>query len=228
MHFHLVDGCMDDPDTDLSSDLALAAFTHLEFIRTYQECLSDHSAFWTYYKKYLSEWATAVSTEKVGDFYYKNPVQMGHKAAPVKLSVVASLLLGGHEQEIEQFECAVDTALVTLQLLDDWEDWEKDLEQGSYNSLLSVVQSRLKFPPGTNPSSEEVRRGIMVHDALSDLADLANRNHQALEGIKNLAPDLYHFHYDLVKNLNDGAQEVISNRNQLLHGGLEYWLAKNS
>lgn len=228
MYYHLIDACMDDPETDVSQQLTLAEFIHIEFIKNYQECLKDHDAFWTYYKKYVSEWAAAVSTEKVADFYYENPVRMGHKAAPVKLSVAASMMLGGREQEIDRFESAVDTALVTLQLLDDWEDWEQDLEQGSYNSLISVVQAQLNLPPGTRPSPEEVRSGMMVHDALSELADLANRNHESLEAIKDLAPDLYDFHYSLVKNLNEGAQEVISNRNQLLNGGLEYWLAKNS
>lgn len=228
MYFHLVDACMDDPDTDVSQQLTLAEFIHIEFISAYQECLKDRAPFWVYYKKYVSEWAAAVSTEKVADFYYENPVRLGHKAAPVKLSVAASMILGGREQEIEMFESAVDTALVTLQLLDDWEDWEKDLEQGSYNSLVSVVQAQLNLPSGTRPSPEEIRDGMMVHDALSELSALANRNHESLAAIKNLAPDLYHFHHDLVRNLNEGAQEVISNRNQLLNGGLEYWLVKNS
>lgn len=227
MYYHLIDACMDEPEMKTTRQLPLAEFIHMEFIRLYHDCFAGNPSFWTYYRKYATEWALAVSTEATSDFYNENPVRMGHKAAMVKLTVAGSMLASDREAEISILENAVDTVLVTLQLVDDWQDWEKDLAQGVYNSLVSVVRSQRNDSEGHAPTAEQVKEGIMTYDALGKLVELADRNHESLSAIKQLAPDLYHFHEDLQGNLTDGAKEVEAKRILLQGGGLGFWLAKN-
>ncbi|WP_410771723.1 hypothetical protein [Fontibacillus sp. BL9] len=227
MYYHLIDACMDEPESKMSRQLPLAEFIHLEFVRIYSSYFTGESRFWTYFKKYVSQWAEAVSGEKTSDFYYEDPVRMGHKAAPVKLTIAGSMLLVNREAEILRLEQAVDNVLVTLQLLDDWQDWEKDLNEGSYNSLVSIVQTELKIPRERRPVSEEIRQAITVQNVLDILAEHAERNHESLQDYKTSLPGLYQFHESLRDNLKEGASEIEKERILLQSGGLGYWLSKN-
>lgn len=227
MYYHLIDACMDEPETVIIRQLPLAEFIHLEFIRIYSGYFPGETVFWNYFKQYVSEWAEAVSGERTSDYYHDDPVRMGHKAAPVKLTIAGSLLLANREAEIPRLEQAVDTVLVTLQLLDDWQDWEKDLHEGSYNALVSIVQAELKIPYERRPAPEEIRQAITVHNVLATLAQHADCNHESLIDLKDLVPGLYDFHESLLENLRAGAREIDTERTLLQGGGLEYWLSKN-
>ncbi|RCX20555.1 hypothetical protein DFP94_103286 [Fontibacillus phaseoli] len=227
MYYHLIDACMDEPEAVMAQQLPLAEFIHLEFVQIYSGYFPGGSPFWTYFKKYVSQWAEAVSGEKTSDFYHDDPVRMGHKAAPVKLTVAGSMLLVNREADIPRLEEAVDNVLVTLQLLDDWQDWEKDLNEGSYNALVSIVQSELKIPRERRPAPEEIRQAITVQSVLANLAEHAERNHESLVKYRTLVPGLYQFHESLRDNLKEGAIEIENERNLLQRGGLGYWLSKN-
>ncbi|MBQ4899181.1 hypothetical protein KB559_10050 [Paenibacillus sp. Marseille-P2973] len=227
MYYHLIDACMDEPDKLMPGQLPLAELIHLEFVKLYSSCFSENPLFWSYYKKYVNQWAEAVSSETGSDFYHENPVRMGHKAAQVKLSIAGIMSIAGREAEIPRLEQAVDTVLVTLQLLDDWQDWEKDLAEGSYNSLVSIVQTDLQIPGERRPEPEEIRQAITIHGTLNQLSEHARRNHEELAAIRDLAPDLYEFHDFLRNNLEEGAREIEAKVILLQGGGLGYWLSKN-
>ncbi|MEF2967617.1 hypothetical protein V3851_17450 [Paenibacillus sp. M1] len=228
MYYHLIDACMDEPEPTATRRLPLAEMIHLEFLRYYTGIFPGDSSFWAYYGKYVSEWAEAVSQEAGSDYLHDNPVLMGRKAAPVKLSVAGSMLRAeGGETHISRLEQAVDTVLVTLQLLDDWEDWEKDLQEGSYNSLISKVRREAGIPADHRPTPDEIRQGIYTYGVLSRLSELSNRNHESLHDLKQSVPDLYEFHEFLRSNLEEGAMEIERERMMLTRGGLEYWLSKN-
>jgi len=228
LYYQLVDAAMDEPDSAKTGRLPMAQLIHLEFIQMYQRYFPGNSPFWAYHQKYVAEWAEAVSREAVSDYFYDDPVKMAHKAAPVKLSVAGAMLLAERGELIPQIEQAVDTVLITLQLLDDWDDWEKDLKENSYNALVSVIQTELDIPKERRPTADEVRRGITVFGALSRLAELGNRNHDSLLNIQELVPDLVAFHATLRTNLHDGAAEIEQERDALLQaGGLGYWLTKH-
>lgn len=227
MYYHLVDACMDEPEKVMPHQLPLAELIHLEFIKLYSGCFSGNPLFWTYYKKYASQWARAVSSETTSDFYYEDPISMGHKAAQVKLAIAGIMSLADLEAEIPRLEQAVDHVLVTLQLLDDWKDWEKDLSEGSYNALVSIVQTELQIPNNRRPEPEEIKHAITMQGTLSRLAEHAHRNHEKLSDIRDLAPGLYEFHDFLRSNLEEGAREIEAKVALLQGGGLGYWLSKN-
>lgn len=227
LYYHLIDECMDEPETRGTRKLPLAELIHSLFIEMYGGSFPGASPFWTYYRKYVSEWAEAVSAEGESDFFHEDPVRMGHKAAPVKLTVAGSLLLADRTDEIAKLEQAVDTVLVTLQLLDDWQDWEKDLREGSYNSLISVVQMKLDIRRERRPTCDEIHQAISSLDVLVTLWGHADRNHELLLDIQPYVPDLYDFHRDLVDNIAAGAREIQAKRSLLQRGGLEFWLSNN-
>ncbi|MDU4696858.1 MULTISPECIES: hypothetical protein [Paenibacillus] len=225
LHYHLIDEVMDDPGSNDKRKLPLANLIQIEFAHIYARFYSTSSPFWNYYRKYTAEWAEAVSLENQQDFFQDNPVQIAHKASPVKLSVAGMLLLTDRDALIPTFEAAVDAVLVTLQMLDDWEDWEKDLREGSYNSLISVVQHELQIPPDRRPTPEEIKHALYVRDILYIYAKQTDQNAAILEVN---APDLIHlrdFHEYLRQNLKQGAQSLQQERNMLTQGGLAYLLS---
>ncbi|WP_018751014.1 hypothetical protein [Paenibacillus sanguinis] len=228
MYYHLVDEVMDEPETkENKRKLPLANLIQLEFWRIYTTDYPPCSSFWNYYRKYMSEWAQAVAFENENDFFQTNPVGIANKAAPVKLTVAGALLLTGREERIADFESAVDTVLMTLQMLDDWEDWEKDLQEGSYNALISVVQRELQIPSDRRPTPEEIKHALYVRDILFTYAIQTDHNTAILAKTADELPHLQAFHEYLKRSLKDGAQSLQKERNLLTQGGLAYWLTKN-
>lgn len=231
MYYHLIDELMDDPSAQSPLHLPLAHFIHFEFTQIYSNYFPSESPFWIYYKKYITEWAEAVTHEQLRDYFYENPIAIAHKAAPVKLSIASSLLLMNHNNKhnlIPHLEDAVDTVLITLQMLDDWEDWEKDLLEGSYNCLISMVQDNLGLRGERRPTPEEIRQALAASDLLSQYAQRTETHHQSLQTISSYSPHLYEFHDYLCQNLQQAARQLEKERSLLYQGGLAHWLAKNT
>ncbi|MEK4509311.1 hypothetical protein [Paenibacillus sp. FSL K6-2524] len=231
MYYHLIDELMDDPSSQSPLHLPLANFIQYEFIQSYSNYFPSNSPFWSYYKKYVTEWAEAVTHEQLRDYFQDNPIAIAHKAAPVKLSIVSSLLLierNDNHKLIPLLEDAVNTVLITLQMLDDWEDWEKDLQEGSYNCLISMVQNNLELRGERRPNPEEIRQALTASDLLLQYAQRAETHHESLEAIRSYSPHLYEFHDFLCKNLQQAARQLEKERSLLYQGGLAYWLSKNT
>ncbi|AWB43600.1 hypothetical protein DCC85_04745 [Paenibacillus sp. CAA11] len=227
MYFHLQDEVMDEVDNRSAERLPLANLIYTEFISGYSRLFPPSSPFWSYYKRYLNEWALAVTTENERDIVLDSPILMGHKAAPVKLASTGALLLSGHSARIPETEHAVDQVLSILQMLDDWEDWNKDLQEGSYNSLLAYIRADLKLPDHHRLTPEDVMDALYVHGVLTRYAEYAQTIGQELSSIIELAPDLYEFYIFLLDNLTQGASSIERERCLLEQGGLQYWLSKN-
>lgn len=229
MYYHWIDEMMDEPEAKSTQKLPLANLIHFEFTRIYSSYFPAESPFWDYFKKYVTEWAEAVTQEQHRDYFQEEPVAIAHKASPVKLSIVSSILLANEDNKdlISQLEDAVDTVLVTLQMVDDWQDWEKDLLEGSYNCLISMVQSQLHIPRDRRPTHEEIKQALYATDLLLRYAERAEINHEILHAIEPIAPHLYQFHGFLCENVKQAARQIEEERQLLQKGGLAYWLSKN-
>nr|WP_110931584.1 class 1 isoprenoid biosynthesis enzyme [Paenibacillus bouchesdurhonensis] len=226
LYYHLIDDLMDNPDARFKHQLPLADLIHFEFMSIYREYFPTGSPFWSYFRKYVSEWADAVTHENSNNFFLEHPVRVAHKAAPVKLSVAAICLLSGQEQMIPLLEDNVDTVLITLQMLDDWMDWEKDLKEGSYNCLIALIQTKKQLPENQRPTPEEIRHAIYTEDILLEYALQVEAHHRSLETVRPNARHLYDFHEFLYQNVQQGANQIETDRKLLEKGGLEYWLSK--
>ncbi|AZS14072.1 hypothetical protein EI981_06120 [Paenibacillus lutimineralis] len=225
LYYHLIDETMDNPSLISRSQLPLAQLIHSEFIKIYSALFPSSSPFWTYYDKYIGEWAVAVTYENEQDFFQVNPARIAHRAAPVKLSVAAMMLLSGQETRIPQLEEAVDLVLITLQMIDDWQDWEKDLIEGSYNCLLSMVQADLHLSD-RRPTVEEIKQAVYVEGCLIRYSERADVHHRTLSYTSTSFPLLYEFHAYLCDQLEEIAQQIERDRSLLQRGGLEYLLSQ--
>lgn len=226
MYYHLIDELMDNPEARFEYQLPLTDLIHFEFMSIYREYFPIGSPFWSYFRKYVIEWAEAVTHENNNNFFLEQPVRVAHKAAPVKLSVAAICLLSNQEHKIPLLEDSVDTVLITLQMLDDWADWEKDLKEGSYNCLIALIQSNKKLPENRRPTPEEIRQAIYTDGILQEYARQAEIHHNFLINVRSDARHLYEFHEFLLQNVQQGANQIETDKNLLAKGGLEYLLSK--
>lgn len=229
MYYHLIDEIMDQPTKPSKYQLPLADLIYLEFNNIYTRYFAHSSYFWSYNRQYIIEWASAVTNEDEQDYFQSDPIVLAHKASPVKVAIAASLLITHHSNSalIIQLEDAVDLVLLTLQMLDDYQDWEKDLNEGSYNCLLSMIQKELQIPINRRPTVEEVKHSLYVQDVLVRYADIAIHNQIGVATVEPYAPDLVLFHTFLCKNLVQAASQITEDRALLQGGGLSYWIAKN-
>lgn len=169
-----------------------------------------------------------MSGEAGSDYFLNDRIRISHKASPLKLSSTAALLLSGQSSSIPEAEEMIHTVLLTLQMLDDYEDWEQDLEDSSYNCLLSLVRSSTGMAAGEPLTEAAVKDFIYVTGGMTGYAATAQTNHLMLEKASLQLPLLVSFHLVLVQNLQQIAAAIEAQKQLLLGGGLDYWLSSRS
>lgn len=227
LYFFLQDDVMDDKEAPDSGKLPLANLLYAEFLNIYRPLFPPESLFWSYFNRYIYEWADSVTGEKNSDYFLNDRIRIAYKASPLKLCSTAILLLTDHTPLIAESEAMIHEVLITLQMLDDYEDWEQDLEDGSYNCLLSLARSTLGEKPGSVLTPGKVRDFIFTLDGLAVYATTAAGNHKRLVDYSLNIPHLVSFHLMLVQNLQHIAAALAAEKQLLQGGGLSYWLAKN-
>lgn len=228
LYFFLQDDLMDNRRSSAAELLPLANLLYAEFLELYRPLFPAGSSFWTYFKRYLFEWSDCVSGESAGDYYYNDRSRIAGKAAPLKLSAIAALLLSGMESSIAAAETAIQEVLITLQLLDDYEDWEEDLAEGSYNCLLAMVRRQLPSRNATDViEPDEVKAFIYTFGGLRQYAAIAADNHERLLSGAFRISALTAFHQMLADNLRQIAAAIEAEKELLQGGGLQYWLSRH-
>lgn len=227
LYFFIQDDLMDTNESSASERLPLANLLYVEFLNIYRSLFPHNSLFWASFNRYISQWADSVSNENTGDYFLNDRVKIAYKASPLKLSSTAALLLSNNDSQIPQSEAMIDQVLLTLQMLDDYEDWKEDLTNGSYNNcLLSLTRWQL-------PSNIETLTPNVVNDflftqnGLETYVEVALTNHSKLETYNLEAPHLLSFHRMLVNNLEQISATIQAKKQILENGGLNYWLSTN-
>ena len=87
--------------------------------------------------------------------------KVAKKASPVKNASTGALLLSNQAHLIPVVTAAVEQTLITLQMLDDWADWEEDLEEGFYNCLLASLRKHLQLSTDSAVTPEMVKQQFM-------------------------------------------------------------------
>ncbi|WP_151733176.1 hypothetical protein [Paenibacillus tengchongensis] len=226
LYFFLQDDLMDTPDSSSADKLPLANLLFTECMNLYRPLFPADSPFWTYFNRYIYEWADSVTGERHRDYFLEDRIRVAHKASPLKLCSTAILLLTDHAADIPEMEELLHEVLVTLQMLDDYEDWEEDFADGSYNCLLSFVRSRAGAG-GTELSPEQVREFLLTRSGLAGYADIAAVNDRRITASRLRIPHLADFHRTLSGNLQSIARTLEEDKRLLQDGGLGYWLAKH-
>jgi hypothetical protein len=226
LYFFLQDDLMDNRLSSPAELLPLANLLYVEFLELYRPLFPPVSPFWTLFKRYLTEWADSVAGEAADDYYWNDRSMIARKASPLKLSSTAALLLSNQPSLIAASEEMLQEVLITLQLLDDYEDWEEDLAEGSYNCLLSLARHQLqKEDAALTPG--EVRDFIWTTGGLALYTATAEGNHERLLTGRLKIRGITAFHLMMVDNLRQISAAVEAEKALLQGGGLQYWLAKN-
>lgn len=222
LYFFMLDDVMDGaPSGENKKQLALANLFYLEMFAVFRALFPSDSPFWSYYERYVVVWADSVVNEGRNNYFVSDPLRMAGKAAPVKIACVAAWLLAGRPERIAASEEAVDIALITLQMLDDWADWETDLEEGNYNGFVAMIAARAGEDGSRVPlTSEQVRAAIYVKESLTPYSRIARHNHDRLLGLPHAMPELVGFHAYMVQCLTETAEEIADNKRLLLGGGI--------
>lgn len=226
LYFFLQDDLMDSSEASAAQLLPLANLLYVEFLNIYRPLFPADSPFWSFYGRYISEWADSVNGEAGGDYFLSDRLRISHKASPLKLTSTAALLLSGQPARISEAEEMIHNVLLTLQMLDDYEDWEQDLEEGTYNCLLSLARCHAGDDCGPLNKSA-VKDFIYTTGGLAAYAATAQASHTKLEACTLDLPHLRSFHQVLVKNLQHIAAAIEAEKQLLQGGGLNYWLSKH-
>ncbi|WP_106768616.1 hypothetical protein [Paenibacillus faecalis] len=205
--------------------LALANLLHTEFISIYQTLFPIESPLWSYYKSYIQEWSEGVIYESQQDYFQHNPTQIAKKAAPVKLGSTAALLLSNRHDLIPVANDLMNNVLLTLQMMDDWADWEQDLSDGSYNCLLSLIKSDYNLSKEHVLTTDDVHRAVYLHETLNHYVSIASAAHLKILDLNINVPHVISFHETLVNELMQEAENIENGRKMLEHGGLNYYLS---
>jgi len=226
LYFFIQDDIMDTADPKACRSLPIANLCYSEFHRAYSRLFPGESPFWDYYRTYVREWAVGVTREGADNFFVRDPLQIAAKSAPLKLCSTAALLLAGQAANIPRVSRLVEGALVALQMADDWADWQSDLAEGSYNSLLAHYRAENGLPADAPVSEEELRTFLYVDEGLTTYSGIAARLYEEadFDGLK--LPHLQAFHESILANMREGAEEITSAKRQLQQGGLTYWLSR--
>jgi len=222
IYFFILDDVMDSTHAGgVKSQLSLAGLLQLEMYALFRELFSSDSPFWPYYDRYVTTWADCVVNEASADYFVNDPIRTAGKAGPVKIAAVGACLLGGYEQRIDEAEQSIDLALVTLQMLDDWADWQEDMEEGSYNGLLAMIASE-KDIALDSLTEETVRSQIYVLGCMNRYADIASRNHDSLLRLGYRIPSIEEYHYYMASSLRQIADGIEKAKRKALGGGINF------
>ncbi|WP_054956248.1 class 1 isoprenoid biosynthesis enzyme [Paenibacillus dakarensis] len=230
LYFFIQDDIMDTHPKDSipgmwKHQLVLANLLYTEFIHIYLDFFPSHHPFWSYFRSYIQDWSEGVIHESQHNYFHHNPIHISKKAAPVKLGSTAVLLLADRHDLVEEAADLLNNVLLTLQMMDDWADYEQDLADGSYNCLLSLIQSVNNLPHNYRLNTEEVQRAIYLYEVLDSYADIASATHSRILNSSLNAPHVISFHKALLDELLIEAEHIKNGRKMLERGGLNYYLS---
>ncbi len=226
LYFFIQDDRMDSISLYNKYQLPLANLLHIKFLKCYQQLFTTDSLFWTFYSKYITEWAEAVTNENHEHSFLKDPLLIARKASPMKLCSTGACLLMEREELIPIISDFVDHVLTTLQMADDWVDWQEDLHEGNYNSLIDFIAAHYPIKYGQDMNESIIKEAIYTRAQLTPYVQAAVEHHKHLATSCINVPHLLSFHEYMVHNLLEEASTIIKKRDSLALGGFE-WLMEN-
>lgn len=227
LYFFIQDDVMDSqPASGWKEQLALGNLLMLEMFSMFRELFPSHSSFWSYYHRYVTTWAESVTNEQRDDYFIRNPLRTAGKAGPVKIACTGALLLTDRTELIEKLEHAIDIVLMTLQMADDYADWKEDLADGSYNGLLAMIASYRTAD--THLTEKEAENEIYIRGCMKPYIQRSIENHTNLLALDTKADELVAFHTYLMNHLIHTYETIESNKRNLIKGGFNYFLSRNS
>lgn len=226
LYFFIQDDLMDSLviQEERTLQMALANLFNLQMTELHRELFTSDSLFWHYYNQYVTEWAQSVINETTYDFFNISPLMIAKKSGPVKIASTGALLLTKQTHLIALSEEIIEHTLATLQMVDDWIDWETDLREGNYNCLLAMIHSDLEEQQPI--TIEIVKQQIYLHSCLEKYIKIAKiNNHDSSEQIN--IPFLSQFNHKLIQTLQEASTRIEKKKEALLLGGIFHLLVSD-
>ncbi|MBD7911395.1 hypothetical protein [Clostridium cibarium] len=116
------------------------------FTKKFSELCKGDNRIWDYYFKYYKEYVTAVKLEHENMFgklenYSWEQFETISKGKQALAKIIPTVMgcLTENKEGIQDFEKALDSMSVALQLYDDLRDWKDDFKNGRYSWILNKV-----------------------------------------------------------------------------------------
>ncbi|XID91334.1 hypothetical protein ACF3MZ_22875 [Paenibacillaceae bacterium WGS1546] len=231
LHFFLLDDVMDAPDPlKIRQALALGQLFQDSFRGRYGRHFPAESPLWSYYERYLAMWAVSVAREGEAPANPRDPGGLAAKSSPVKLCAAGMLSLAGLPERIPGMEAAIDLALATLQLADDWADWKEDLAEGGErrNAFLALVREALALTPGQPLEEAAVLKAIYRGGALNKLAELAEEHGERIASLRDAPSPLRSFQRTILGGIRRDAKKAADMTSGIGKGDLFSIILTNS
>lgn len=231
LHFFLLDDVMDAPDPlKARRALALGQLFQDSFRKRYGWHFPAESPLWSYYAKYLATWAVSVVREEDAPAEPRDPGRLAAKSSLVKLCAAGMLVLAGKPERIPRMEEAIDLALATLQLADDWKDWKEDLAEGGErrNAFLALVREALALAPEQPLAEAAVMKAIYRGGALDKLADIAEEHGERLASLGDAPSPLRAFQQTIFRGIRRDAKKAADTTARIGKGDMFSVILSNS
>lgn len=222
LHFHLQDERMDRESGLDRSHIALSQLLNAEMTVRYASLFRSASAFREALLFCTAEWAAGLAAERNTDPFYEHPTDIAARSAPLLLCPLA--LFSDHEALQKRALHAVRETLITLQMADDWADYTDDLQEGSYNCLVSLYRKEYATAIETPISSSDIEAAVYEKGMLGRYAEFSADRQAELEDYRADFPGLIGFHAALAGDLERIAARIEEEKQRLTLGGLNYWL----
>lgn len=226
LYFLNLDEVMDEQPQDATLKLSLGNLYYMDALHAYSELFSLSSSFWTYFRQYTVDWAMSVTGENSIDYFKNNPLLIAQKAAPLQLGTAAALLLLEQEPRIAEVSSAVNIALMTLQMTDDFTDTKHDAVHGNYNSFLSHISTALEHKYPAHPVSERIHDNVYNTQFMHSYMDIAQQYHIMLTSANSGISHLEAFNSYLCSTLGQAVHDIEQHKKMLLQGGFQYWISE--
>jgi hypothetical protein len=227
LYYFIQDDQMDTNSSFKKIQIPLANLLQLQFLQRYSQLFtSTTTQFFQLYATYTTDWADAVANEDHAHHFAENSLLLARKSSPLKLCSTCACVLLERESLIPIVSTAVDLVLTTIQMADDWVDWQEDLLEGNYNSLIDFIQSLRPLADNNELNLAFVKQAIYVKGILQNYAQIAVDHHDHLVNLNIPIPHLISFHHSIVQYLLQEASRIEKDRNSLALGGFHYWLSK--
>lgn len=230
LHYFLLDDVMDGEETEFGPKASLAAgqLLHTLFVERYGRHFHGDSGLWDYYRSYTEQWSMAVSQEGIRQAEPGDAAGLALKSAPVKIGAAAVWLAAGKPESIPAAEQAVELALASLQLADDWADWQADLAAGEErsNAFLTLARRALGLPEELQLPEKLVRRAIYHYDALEQLMVLIHDHRRSLLGLGEAPSGLTDFQQAVLDGVEADALSIRKTASKLaVEGGFSHFVS---
>ncbi|GFN32991.1 hypothetical protein [Paenibacillus xylaniclasticus] len=225
LYFFIQDDLMDSHQKDWKNKLALGNLFQTTYLDLYRRLFTSESSFWRYYRQYVEEWSIRVTSASTYNLFEHAPASLAGKASPVKLASTGAMLLGDKEPLVEEASHLIDHVLATLQMVDDWIDWEEDLLEGSDNSFVDFIRLQQQLQITDTVTAELMNRWIFTTDALARFTRYAADRHRLITSYSVPYKHLLDFHKSLIQQLEEAYRHIAATKSSMLRGGLIHYLS---